>query len=117
MLAKKFLLTKKDIGVFARSRTLQYLGSRVRLRACLGRHVTRVHRARFAFVVSSKVRRNAFARNAMRRRMAEIVRHLQPNMKAGGEFVFFLTLHDKKAPSTKQLKDDIIRLLKQCGVL
>ena len=113
MLAKKFLLTKKDIKIFFRSRTSYCAGSIVRLRT---RRVIRPY-TRWAFVIASKVRKNAVARNTTRRRMAEVSRHIQPKIPTGIEIVFFLTLLDKKAPSTKQLRDDMIQTLQRCGIL
>lgn len=113
MLAKKFLLTKKDIGVFFRSPTRLCAGSAVRLRFRRSGHFI----ARWAFVVSSKVRKNAVARNTTRRRMAEIARHLQPIIARGFDLVFFASLQDKKALSTKKLRNDMIQTLQRCGAL
>lgn len=126
MLAKKFLLTKKDIGVFFRSPTRLCAGSVVRLRFCRGAPA-RTERGsarsgghpitRWAFIISSKVRKNAVARNTTRRRMAEIARHLQPIIAHGFDLVFFASLQDKKALSTKKLRNDIIQTLQRCGAL
>jgi len=123
MFAKKFLLTNKDIGVFFRSKTRLCAGSVVRLRFRRRAPARTEPRSggcpatRWAFVVSSKVHKNAVARNATRRRMAEIARHLQPNVMRGLELIFFTSLQNKKAPSTKQLRSDMIQTLQQCGVL
>lgn len=126
MLAKKFLLTKKDIKAFSRSKTRLCAGSVVCLRFRRYLTANTEHRSvrygelpitRWAFVVSSKIRKNAIARNITRRRMAEIARYLQPKIIPGLELVFFISLQDKKALSTKRLRNDIIQIFQQCGVL
>lgn len=115
MLAKRFLLTKKDIGAFFRSKTRLCAGFAIHLR--FRHNANSITTTRWAFVVSSKVRKNAVARNTTRRRMAEIARHIQQNVAPGFDLVFFVSLRDKKALSTKQLYKDIIQTLQRCGAL
>lgn len=107
-------LTKRDIKDFFASRNRVFRGSILLLRL---RKISKDNPPRFAFIVSSAVKRNAPTKNLVRRRMSEIARVLLPKIKTGYDIVFSYKLQNKKAPSFLELKNDIINLLTLCGAL
>ncbi len=72
---------------------------------------------KWAFVVSSSIKKNAVARNLTRRRMAEAADSLRDEIKKNHHFVFFFKLTGKKPPSYQKLKSDMIKTLSLCGAL
>jgi|SRR3989344_4074772 len=112
MLKKSQRLTKKDIERFFSGK----------FKSCkLGDILLRVGKnensaPRFAFIVSSSVKRNAVARNLTRRRMSEISKELSPKINNGLDLVFSFKLLSKKAPSFGVLKEDMEKLLELSNI-
>ena len=106
-------LSKKDLKEFFGKRPRVFRGNLLLLRIS----PQNLGFSRAAFVISSSVKRNAPARNLTRRRINEVVRLILPEIKKGLDLVFSHKLENKKAPSFKALKDDILKLLSLCGAL
>jgi|SRR3989344_394829 len=106
-------LSKKDLKEFFGKRPRVFHGNLLLLRVC----PQNLGFSRTAFIISSSVKRNAPARNLTRRRISEVVRLILPEIKKGLDLVFSHKLENKKAPSFKVLKDDILKLLSLCGAL
>ncbi len=106
-----FKLSKKEVKEFFESRPRVFYGRLLLLRVIPQKEI------KAAFIIGSAVKRNAPARNLTRRRMSEIVRTAIPDFKKNFYMTFSYRLKNKKAPSFKDLKDDIIKLLFACGAL
>jgi len=113
MLKKSQRLAKKDIERFFAGRFKNYKLNNILLRVARNESGA----PKFAFIVSSSIKRNAVARNLLRRRMSEISKELSPGINKGLDLVFSFKLLQKKAVPFKQLKDDMIKLLSLCGAL
>jgi len=113
MLKKSLRLTRTELSAFFARRFRVYRGDVVLLR--VSRNNTKTTKA--AFVVSSAIKRNAPARNMVRRRLNEVIRELHPRIIPGLDLVFSFALTKKSAPSFQSLKDDTIKLLSLCGAL
>ena len=103
---------RRDIGEFFKKKSRSFYGGLLRLKALPANGETK-----WAFMVSSSVKKNAVARNLTRRRMAEAAGDIQGKMKKGYYLVFFFKLENKKAPSYQGLKGDMIKTLSLCGAL
>ncbi|MEK7502896.1 MAG: ribonuclease P protein component [Patescibacteria group bacterium] len=114
MLKKSQRLSRKDLEKFFKGKFRSYGRGQLMLRVYWG---DSGESPRFAFVVSSLIKRNAVARNLTRRRMAEISQELSPKIKGRTDLVFSFKLTGKTAPSFKSLKSDMIELLSICGAL
>ena len=114
MLPKKERLGRKDIELFFREKTKTYKGSVLLLKI---KKRTTSKDVRWAFAISSAIKKNAVARNKTRRRMNEIAENLKESIQGGLDMVFLIKLNTKRPPSFKTLKDDMIHILKSCGVL
>lgn len=114
MLPKKERLGRKDIELFFREKTKTYRGSVLLLK--IKKRTTKKD-VRWAFAISSAIKKNAVARNKTRRRMNEIAENLKGSIPAGLDMVFLIKLNTKQPPSFKTLKDDMIHILKSCGAL
>ena len=104
-------MTKKEIKRFFAGRFKTYKTQKTTLRV----QKNNLNAARSAFIVSSAVKKNAAARNKIRRRMSEIVR--TTDLSPGHDFIFSIKLEDKKPYSFKFIKEEIEKLLKLCGAL
>lgn len=113
MLKKSQRLKKKDIENFFKNRFKSFKLGGILLR--VAKNDEKI--PRFAFMVSSSIKKNAVARNLTRRRMSEIARSILPKISNGLDFVFSLKLSQKKSPSFASLKNDMINLLSICGAL
>lgn len=113
MLPKELRLGRKDLEEFFREKNRFYKGNMIDCRV----HKSKKNHVRWAFVVSSDVKKNAVARNKARRRMNDVASRLQKTIIGGWVFVFLLRLHNKQSPSFGVLQDDMIQILKQCGAL
>lgn len=113
MLKKSQRLGKRDIENFFKNRFKSYRLRGIVLR--VSKNESKI--PRFAFIVSSSIKRNAVARNLTRRRMAEITQELSPKINNNLDMVFSFKLSGKKSPSFISLKNDIIELLSLCGIL
>lgn len=113
MLKKPQRLKKNDIEKFFKNKFKSFKLGGILLRIAQNHEKT----PRFAFMVSSSIKKNAVARNLTRRRMSEIARSIQPKISNGFDFIFSLKLSGKKAPSFASLKNDMINLLSTCGAL
>lgn len=113
MLPKKERLGRKDIELFFREKTRFYKGKlitlKIRKRSSNG--------IRWAFIISSTIKKNAVARNKVRRRMNEIAQILKESIHDGFDLVFLIKLNTKRPTSFLTLKDDMIHVLKLCGAL
>jgi len=112
MLKKSLRLGKRDLEGFFKAKSRFCPGNLLQMRFLPAAEATK-----WAFVVSSSVKKNAVARNLVRRRMAEIARDLGDQIKKNADLVFFLKLGEKKTPSYEKLKNDMIRILTICGFL
>lgn len=106
-------LSKKDLKEFFNKHPRIFRGNLLLLRVVPQNQDF----SRVAFIISSAVRRNAPARNLTRRRMSEITRSILPEVKKRLDLVFSYKLENKKAPSFRNLKNDILKLLSLCGAL
>lgn len=72
---------------------------------------------RVAVVVSKKVNKSAVARNRIRRRLYEVVRHLEPRIKGANDIV--ITVFDGQVAVMPQdkLEHNIESQLKEAGLL
>ncbi len=113
MLSKQHRLDRKNLELFFRGKTSFYNGKNIILR--IGR--TKNKKVRWAFIVSSSIKKNAVARNKVRRRMNEIARELHNSINNEFDLVFLIKLNTKQSISFKTIKNDIIQILKSCGVL
>lgn len=113
MLPKNERLSRKDIELFFREKTSFYKGKILALKIIRKKH----NGIRWAFAISSGIKKNAVARNKTRRRMNEIAQILKGSAQKGVDMVFLIKLNTKQSPSFKVLKDDMIQILKSCGVL
>ena len=112
MLKKQLRLGKKELEGFFNNRSRSFPGDLLRLKVS-----PRDGKSKWAFVVSSSVKKNAVARNLTRRRMAETATTFQDKITKNYNLVFFFKLESKKAPSFKKIKDDMIKTLSLCGAL
>lgn len=113
MLPKRFRLDTKALGDFFHHKPTFYKGTVLTLRMRKNNSST----SRWAFLVSSSIKKNAASRNLAKRRMREAAKKLQVSVKSGYDLVFFLKLDKKNDPSFRALQDDMIETLKQCGLL
>lgn len=113
MLKKSQRLGKRDIEKFFKGKFKVFKSGEILLRAKRGDEKV----LKFAFIISSSIKRNAVARNLTRRRMSEIAKELAPKISGGLELVFSFKLLQKRAPSFSSLKSDMINLLSTCGAL
>ncbi len=114
MLPKQSRLDTKALASFFRERSSFYKGALVTLRV----RKTKNHSNRWAFLVSSTIKKNAVARNTTKRRMREIARALTPKVTTQGlDIVFLLKINSKRPPSFRALQDDMIQTLNQWGIL
>jgi ribonuclease P protein component len=70
----------------------------------------------FSFVVSKRVAKHAVRRNLLKRRGRSVISSIKPNIKNGYIGVFFLK-SGSSALLFKQLKEEIISLLKKAKIL
>lgn len=113
MLPKQERLGRKEIELFFREKTNSHKG-RILLLKIKKRKNKNV---RWAFTISSGIKKNAVARNKTCRRMNEIAKNLKGSIQEGFDIVFLIKLNTKQSPSFKILKDDMIHMLKSCGAL
>ena len=72
---------------------------------------------RVAVVVSRKVDKSAVARNRIRRRLYEVIRLYQANIKEPYDLVLTVFSPQLEALSTEELQEVVNKLLKDSGVL
>ena len=113
MLSKQSRLDRKKIESFFNSQYKTYKGKILTLKF----RKNNSKKNNWAFIVSSSIKKNAVSRNKVRRRMSNIAENIQNTTNNGFDFVFITRLNTKIAPSFKILRDDMIQLLKLCGVL
>jgi ribonuclease P protein component len=113
MLPKQERLGRKDIKILFGERTSFYKGKILSLKI----KKRRDKNIRWAFSVSSTIKKNAPARNKTRRRLSESACVLGSLITQGADMFFMTKLTTKHPPSYKALKDDMIYILKSCGVL
>ena len=113
MLSKQFRHDTKSLAAFFHAKSYFVKGSVVSLKIRKNRNNT----TRWAFLVSSSIKKNATTRNLTKRRMREAAKKLIPIVKKGLDIVFLLKLYSKRAPSFTTLEDDMIQTLKQWGAL
>lgn len=113
MLKKHDRLSAKELKSFFSQKTRSYHGTVLMMRV----HKRQDKLARWAFVVSNTIKKNAVARNSVRRRMGSIAEKLQKHIVGGWDIVFFIKLVKKQSPSSQVLQDDMIKVLTLCGAL
>src|SRR3989344_9595611 len=104
MLPKQFRLDTKALDVFFHQKSTFYKGTVLNLRM---RKNNSPHN-RWAFLVSSSIKKNAASRNLTKRRMREASKKIQSSTKEGHDLVFLLKLNKKQAPSFLVLEHDMI---------
>jgi len=72
---------------------------------------------RCAVVVSKKVNKSAVARNRIRRRVYEIVRGLEVNIKAPYDIVITIFSDEVRTMPAEQLQKTVHELLQQAGMI
>lgn len=77
----------------------------------------RIQQFRVAVVVSKKVSKKAVTRNRIRRRLFEIIRSQSINIKKPLDIVIFVYSEDVATISFKKLENQVIKQLKQAGIL
>jgi ribonuclease P protein component len=110
MLPKRDRLTKKDIQLFFSSKNRLVRGATMMMRF----QGNKQSKNRWAVVVSSSVKKNAYHRNTTRRRIFAIIRSIQDRIPTGFDFIISTRLTKKSSLSSRLLKDDMIQILHTC---
>jgi len=106
-------MDKKELGIFFKEKSRFFRGNLISLKISKNS----LDQLKWAFVVSSAIKKNAVARNTVRRRMNEVAQEINPSIFKKFNIVVIFRLNDKKPPSFRALKDDMIRTLAICGAL
>ena len=116
MLKKALRLGRADLAKIFRSKTRSFRGKIISARILHNEK----QKNRFAFIVSGPKNRGAVLRNLTKRRMSEAVKSFlktilpaRPPDRRGRGVVFFIKLSERKAPSFKEIKEDIKYVLAQ----
>lgn len=110
---KNFYLGRKELQLFFKQKSVGFRGKFVSMRVQRKKDA----KTQFAIIISSKIHKNAVARNKTRRRIKEIIRPLKNKIKEEYNIAFFVSLSNKQAPSFNDLRYDIIYLLKKADLL
>lgn len=109
MLKKALRLSGADLVKIFQSKTRSFRGKIVSVRVSRNEK----QKNRFAFIASGPKNRGAALRNLAKRRMSEAARSFLKTIPLGRDVVFFIKLLKKKAPSFKEIKEDIKYVLAQ----
>lgn len=107
MLPKNLRLNRRELNLFFKKKSIFKKGTIVSLRY----QNKQAYKPKAAFIVSGP-KKSAAARNLARRRISEIVAAEFNRLPKNRDTVFFFKLgQDKKVPTNKEFKKDIINVI------